>query len=74
MDALELVGTVRDWLRRLGLHRRALAATLAGLAVFAGLSAVAPRPIPSAQVWVAARDLAGGQPLRTCDVGLRRLP
>jgi pilus assembly protein CpaB len=57
-----------------GWHRRTVLALLAGVAVLAGLSAVAPHHGREVRVWVAARDLSGGTPLRVQDVVLRALP
>src|SRR5690242_15595504 len=70
-ELAELLHTARhtlDW------HRRPIAAVLAGLALLASLSALAPQRPPNGRVWTAARDLAGGAPLRTADVVLAALP
>lgn len=56
-----------DW------HRRAVSAVLAGIAVLAGLHVLTPHPPRAVAVWTAARDLAGGSPLRPGDVVLRPL-
>ncbi len=61
--------TTRLALRRtLLLRRRLLAALLAGVAVFAGLRAVAPPAPPSVWVVTAARDLDGGAILAAGDL------
>jgi len=70
-ELAELLHTVRrtiDW------HRRTIAAVLAGAAVLASLSVLAPKRPPTRAVWAAAHDLAGGSPLRAADVALTRLP
>src|SRR3954471_15343806 len=70
-ELAELLQTARhtlDW------HRRTIAAVLAGLALLASLSALAPDRPPSRMVWTAAHDLGGGAPLRGADVVLARLP
>jgi Flp pilus assembly protein CpaB len=59
---------------QLALRRRLVVATLTGIAVVAGLSAVRPPPAATTAVWVAARDLAGGQPLAKGDLGIEQLP
>jgi Flp pilus assembly protein CpaB len=46
--------------RRVLVHRRLLAALLAGCAVLFGLEAAAGEPAPTEQVWVTARDLPTG--------------
>jgi Flp pilus assembly protein CpaB len=54
--------------RRVLVHRRALAALLAGLAVLVGLRAV-QAPAPAAvQVWAASRDLAAGIEVAQADL------
>lgn len=63
-----------SWSGRLALRRRLLVAALTGVAVLAGLAAVRPAPVASRAVWVAARDLSGGQPLQAADVRLERIP
>src|SRR3954454_7864733 len=70
-ELAELLHTVRrtiDW------HRRTIAALLAGVAVFASLSALAPKHPPTLEVWSAAHDLAGGSPIRAADIVLTRIP
>jgi len=70
-ELAELLHTVRrtvDW------HRRTIAAALAGVAVLASLSTLAPKHPPTREVWAAAHDLAGGSPLRAADVVLTRIP
>lgn len=52
----------------LGRHRRAVAAALVAISVWAGLSAVRVRAAPTASVLVAARDLAPGTVLVAADV------
>lgn len=74
MDPTELVAALRRATQSLGGRRRLVAAALVGLAVLAGISAARPHPQPGAAVWVAARDLPGGQPLATTDLTLRRFP
>ena len=67
-DLLHAVRRTIDW------HRRTIAAVLAGVAVLASLSALAPKHPPTRAVWAAAHDLSGGSPLRPTDVVLTRLP
>ena len=55
-----LPGEVR---RRVLIHRRPLAAVLAGLAVLAALRATQPPAPATAQVWTASRDLPAGRVL-----------
>jgi Flp pilus assembly protein CpaB len=62
------------WSSRLALRRRLLVAVLTGVAVLAGLAAVRPGPAAGRAVWVATRDLSGGEPLQGSDVRLERLP
>jgi Flp pilus assembly protein CpaB len=67
----------RRWagLRRVVLTwRRPLAAVLAAVAVLAGVQAATAPPAPSREVVVAARDLPGGRPLTSDDLGRHRLP
>ena len=70
-ELAELLHNVR---RTLDWHRRSIAAVLAGLAVLTSLSALAPKHPPTSEVWTAARDLAGGSPIRAADLVLARLP
>ena len=49
-------------------RRRPLAAVLAGVAVLAGLRTLAPPPVPTVEVLVAARDLAAGSVVGSDDV------
>jgi Flp pilus assembly protein CpaB len=60
--------------RRVRAHRRLLAALLLGLAVLAGLRAVAPPPPATVTVVVAARDLPAGARLGADDLATERLP
>ncbi|WP_286931197.1 MULTISPECIES: SAF domain-containing protein [Aeromicrobium] len=55
------------------IHRRVLAATLAGLAVWAAIGAVTRSP-DTREVLVAARDLAGGSAVGPADLRTQRLP
>jgi Flp pilus assembly protein CpaB len=55
-------------------HRRAVSATLAALGVVFAVSAMRPHPPATTAVWVAARDLGGGAPLRASDVRQEQLP
>lgn len=59
---------------RLALRRRLVAAALAGIAVICTISALRPSAPATRAVWVAARDLSGGDPLATTDVQVERLP
>src|SRR4051794_38471253 len=54
--------------------RRVLAALLAAVAVVALVQALAPAAPRTVAVWVAARDLSGGSPLRPGDVRALALP
>ena len=49
-------------------RRRPLAAVLAGVAVLAGLRTLAPPPVPTVEVLVAAHDLAAGSVVGSDDV------
>lgn len=60
--------TWRRLRRRVLLHRRLLAAVLAGTAVLAGLQAAVPPPPPTVVVWAAGRDLPSGTVLATGDL------
>ncbi len=55
-------------------HRRLLAALLTGVAVLAGVRAVAPPPPPTVELVVAAHDLDAGVALTEEDVAVRRVP
>jgi Flp pilus assembly protein CpaB len=55
-------------------HRRHAAAVLTGVAVILGGSALRPHPPASTRVWVAARDLSGGEPLGADDLRSELLP
>jgi Flp pilus assembly protein CpaB len=59
---------------QLALRRRLVVAVLTGVAVVSGLSAVRPAAVPTQRVWVAAHDLAGGEPLGSSDIRVERLP
>ena len=54
--------------RRVLLHRRSLAAVLAGAAVLVGLQAAAPPPAATVAVWTAGRDLPSGTVLTAADL------
>src|SRR4051812_49710389 len=70
----ELAELLQNARHTLDWHRRTIAAVLAGVAVLASLSALAPKRPPTRMVWTAAHDLAGGAPVRAADVVLSRLP
>jgi Flp pilus assembly protein CpaB len=55
-------------------HRRLVGAILCGIAVVCAITAARPAAVPTTRIWVAARDLAGGSPLTSSDVALRRFP
>ena len=74
MDRSRAVSSWGAWHRRLAIRRRLVVAGLAGVAVVSGLSAARPSPPPTRAVWVAARDLPGGEPLAASDVRLESLP
>jgi Flp pilus assembly protein CpaB len=59
---------------QLALRRRLLVATLTGVAVVCGLTALRPSTPATNRVWAAARDLPGGNPLAPADVVPERLP
>lgn len=61
----QLPGKVR---RRVLVHRRALAALLAGLAVLVGLRAVREPPPAVVEVWAASRDLTAGIAVAPADL------
>jgi Flp pilus assembly protein CpaB len=64
-----LLSEVRlQWLGLIARRRRWLVAGLVGSAVAAGVAAVAPRPVATRSIWVAARDLSGGRALRPADL------
>lgn len=67
--------TTLSRLRRfLRTRRRLLAALLAGLAVWAGLTALRPAPPTTVPVLVAARAITGGAIIQPADVVVRDLP
>lgn len=74
MARSELAVLVAQGRQALQWHRRLVAAVLAGVAVVAALTVLAPHQAGSRQVWAAARDLSGGAPLHAGDVVLLRLP
>jgi Flp pilus assembly protein CpaB len=55
-------------------HRRTAGAGLAAVAVILGATAMRPHPAATTQVWVAAHDLGGGEPLTAADVRAEQLP
>lgn len=55
-------------------HRRLLAALMAGLAVWTGLTVLRPADPPTVPVLVAERALVGGTTLAAGDVAVRHLP
>ena len=65
---------VRDLRRALARHRVLLACALAAGSVAAGLSAVAPAPLPTVAVVAAAHDLPGGTVLSADDLVTVELP
>jgi Flp pilus assembly protein CpaB len=60
--------------RRLGVRRRLVVAVLTGIAVVCALTALRPAAVATRGVWVAARDLSGGEPLADADVRVEQLP
>jgi pilus assembly protein CpaB len=74
MNRSELAALLHGLRRAVDWHRRSVTAVLAGVAVMASLSALAPKHPPTQAVWTAARDLNGGAPLRAADLLLRRIP
>jgi Flp pilus assembly protein CpaB len=74
MDAGDLTGAWRTLAAHVAVRRRLVAAILTGIAVLSGLDALRPQAPATVRVWVAARDLAGGQPLRAGDLRPERLP
>jgi Flp pilus assembly protein CpaB len=69
--------TTRLWRElhaRLAQPRRLIVAALVGVAAICGIDAARPPSVASRQVWVAARDLSGGQPLGPTDLRLERMP
>jgi Flp pilus assembly protein CpaB len=69
--------TTRLWRElhaRLAQPRRLIVAGLVGVAVICGIDAARPPLVASRQVWVASRDLSGGEPLGAADVRLERMP
>lgn len=69
-----LAGARLGWLDLLARRRRWLVAALLGLAVVAGLQAVRPDRPETRAVWVAATDLAGGEPLQPSQLRVESLP
>ncbi|HWC35348.1 MAG TPA: SAF domain-containing protein [Mycobacteriales bacterium] len=70
-DLAALRGTVLDAFHR---NRRTATALLAALAVVLVVTAARPGQGATRQVWVAAHDLGGGEPLRRSDVALESIP
>jgi Flp pilus assembly protein CpaB len=70
-------GSLRSWRAvraQIAIRRRLVVAVLTGVAVVSGLSAVRPAAPATRRVWVAARDLPGGQPLSGPDLRIERMP
>jgi Flp pilus assembly protein CpaB len=74
MDRLRAHAVVATIHRRIAERRRLVAAALTGVAVVCGLSAARPAAAPTQAIWVADRDLSGGQPLTASEVRLERMP
>src|SRR5690349_3270966 len=75
VDPLTRLDAARRRVRRALLRRRRpLAALLAGVAVLAGVRALAPPPEPTVAVVVAAHDLAAGAEVAAGDVATVELP
>ncbi len=55
-------------------NRRMVAALLAAVAVILAVNAVRPGGAATVEVWVAAHDLGGGEPLHRADLALEALP
>ncbi|HVT22382.1 MAG TPA: SAF domain-containing protein [Mycobacteriales bacterium] len=70
-DLGALRATLTDAFHR---NRRLVTALLAAVAVILAISAVRGRGPDTTRVWVAARDLAGGQPLHRSDLAAEALP
>jgi pilus assembly protein CpaB len=70
-------GVARSWRAlssRLALRRRLVVAALTGISVVCGLTALQPSRPATQRVWVAARNLIGGEPIASADVTLVRIP
>jgi pilus assembly protein CpaB len=74
MDQRRTLASWHALTSRLAPRRRLVVAGLIGVAVLCGIKAARPAPAPTSQVWVAARDLPGGEPIATGDVSTERLP
>lgn len=74
MDRQRSLGRWRALSEQLAIRRRLVVATLTGIAVLSGLSAVRPSSPQTLAIWVAARDLPGGAPLAGPDLRVERLP
>lgn len=74
MSARSTGAVLRDVRRALARHRLLLACGLAAASVAAGLSAVAPAPLPTVGVVAAARDLPGGSVIEGDDLTTIALP
>ncbi|MGN6474031.1 MAG: SAF domain-containing protein [Mycobacteriales bacterium] len=55
-------------------NRRLAAALLAAVALVMAVNALRPAGAPTTDVWVAAHDLSGGEPLHRGDLAQERLP
>jgi pilus assembly protein CpaB len=74
---MDLSAALRAWRAlsaQLAVRRRLAVAVLTGIAVLGGLNALRPAPPATEGLWVAARDLPGGEPLTGDDVRVERLP
>jgi Flp pilus assembly protein CpaB len=74
MGSLDLRQLARTIVRALDWHRRLVSAVLAGVAVVAALTVLAPRPPATTAVWAAAHDLGGGAPLLRADLAVAHVP
>lgn len=70
----DLIGSWLQVRRFVAARRRPVVAGLVGLAVVCGLTTLRPAPVASRRVWVAARDLSGGDPLTAADLLAESLP
>jgi Flp pilus assembly protein CpaB len=70
-DIAALRATLTDSFHR---NRRTAAALLAAVALILAVNAVRPGHAATVEVWVAAHDLGGGEPLHRSDLALEALP
>jgi pilus assembly protein CpaB len=74
MDQHDTLASWHALTARFAVRRRLVVAALTGVAVLCGIDAARPAAPATQRIWVAARDLPGGEPISASDIRVERIP